>query len=54
MARTGETINIQDAYQDGRFQRDIDIRTGFITKTVLCMPVRSGLSAGKEGRKIIG
>lgn len=38
---TGETVNIKDAYNDPRFNKDIDKKTGYITKTILCMPMRN-------------
>lgn len=36
---TGETVNIEDAYADERFNPDLDRRTGFRTRSILCMPV---------------
>lgn len=41
VARTGITVNIKDAYNDPRFSRELDQKTGFITRSLLCMPVRS-------------
>jgi adenylate cyclase len=41
VALTGETVNIKDAYQDPRFNPEVDRRTGYRTKTILCMPLRS-------------
>lgn len=41
VARTGETINIKDAYNDERFNKEIDLQTGYVTKTILCMPMRN-------------
>jgi HD-GYP domain-containing protein (c-di-GMP phosphodiesterase class II) len=41
VARTGETINIPDAYADPRFNPDVDRRTGFRTRSILCMPMRT-------------
>ncbi len=38
-ALTGETINVPDAYADPRFDRDIDVRTGFRTLNMLVVPV---------------
>src|SRR2546423_10963953 len=38
-ALTGETINVPDAYADPRFDRDIDLRTGFRTLNMLVVPV---------------
>ncbi|PZO43166.1 MAG: adenylate/guanylate cyclase domain-containing protein [Shackletoniella antarctica] len=39
VATTGELLNIVDAYQDPRFNPDADKRTGYLTRTILCMPV---------------
>ena len=39
VATTGETLNIPDAYLDPRFNRDVDIQTGYKTRTILCMPI---------------
>jgi adenylate cyclase len=41
VAEHGQTLNIKDAYEDPRFQRDTDQRTGYRTRTVLCGPVRN-------------
>ena len=41
VVRTGETINIKDAYNDKRFNRDVDKKTGYRTKTILCMPIKN-------------
>lgn len=41
VAMTGETINIKDAYNDDRFNKEIDKKTGYTTKTILCMPMRN-------------
>jgi adenylate cyclase len=39
VATTGEVLNIPHAYQDPRFSPDADKRTGYRTRTILCMPV---------------
>ncbi|KAL8606518.1 hypothetical protein ACOMHN_037749 [Nucella lapillus] len=39
VASTGEILNIPDAYSDSRFNRDVDLQTGYRTKTILCMPI---------------
>lgn len=39
VASTGETLNIANAYEDPRFNPDTDRRTGYRTRTILCMPV---------------
>ncbi|MBZ5516551.1 MAG: GAF domain-containing protein [Acidobacteriia bacterium] len=41
VALTGETVNIKDAYQDPRFNPEVDRRTGYHTRTILCMPLRN-------------
>jgi hypothetical protein len=38
-ARTGEALNIVDAYADPRFDRSVDMRTGFHTNNLLCVPI---------------
>ena len=40
VAETGQVINIQDAYADARFNRDVDAATGYRTHTILCVPMR--------------
>ncbi len=39
-ATSGEPIRIDDAYADPRFNREIDKRTGFRTRSILALPVR--------------
>ncbi|MBP7634631.1 GAF domain-containing protein, partial [Candidatus Ozemobacteraceae bacterium] len=39
VARTGETLNIEDVYQHPLFNQSIDKQTGYRTKTMLCMPI---------------
>lgn len=41
VGRTGEIINIPDAYQDPRFNPEFDRRTGFRTRSILCLPLRN-------------
>jgi adenylate cyclase len=45
VAATGETINIPDAYADPRFNQEVDRRTGYRTRTVLCAPVHDAQGA---------
>jgi Nif-specific regulatory protein len=40
-ALTGQTINVEDAYKDPRFYRGIDGRTGYRTRSLLVVPLRS-------------
>lgn len=39
-ATTGQTVNIMNAYEDPRFNRSTDIKTGYRTKTILCAPIK--------------
>jgi signal transduction histidine kinase len=39
VARTGEPLNIPEAYGDPRFNPDVDRRTGFHTRSILCVPI---------------
>ncbi len=39
--RANEGTIIHDAYADSRFDRSIDDQTGFITRSILCAPVRT-------------
>ena len=39
---TGQSIIVDDAYADPRFNAAIDRETGYVTKTVLCVPIRTG------------
>ena len=38
-ATSGRPVRVDDAYQDPRFNRDVDLRTGFRTRSVLCLPL---------------
>jgi sigma-B regulation protein RsbU (phosphoserine phosphatase) len=37
---SGEAILIEDAYLDPRFHRDFDVRTGYRTRSILCVPLK--------------
>jgi signal transduction histidine kinase/CRP-like cAMP-binding protein len=41
VAQTGETINIVDAYNDARFNPEVDKRTGYRTRNMLCMAMKN-------------
>jgi signal transduction protein with GAF and PtsI domain len=49
VAATGETINIPDAYSDPRFERGVDLRSGFRTVNILAVPVWD-----HDGRNVVG
>jgi sigma-B regulation protein RsbU (phosphoserine phosphatase) len=40
VAETGESLLINDVRADSRFDPSTDLRTGFTTKTMLCVPLR--------------
>lgn len=39
--RTGESIIIDDAYRDARFNQEVDKQTGYRTKAILVIPIRN-------------
>ncbi|MGQ4646472.1 GAF domain-containing protein [Lyngbya aestuarii] len=41
VARTGESLNVPDAYNHPLFDKEIDERPGYRTQTLLCMPIIS-------------
>ena len=41
VAKSGEILNIPEAYADSRFNRDVDAQTGFRTRNILCLPIRN-------------
>ena len=41
VAQSGQSIRIDDAYADPRFNRDVDLQTGFRTHSILCLPVKN-------------
>jgi len=38
-AQTGQTVNLVDAYDDPRFDRTWDIKSGYRTQSLLCVPI---------------
>ncbi|KAH8383081.1 hypothetical protein KR009_006660 [Drosophila setifemur] len=39
VAQTKQMINIKEAYKDARFNCEIDLKTGYKTNAILCMPI---------------
>ena len=37
--QTGEVINLEDVYRDPRFNKEVDTRTGYHTRSLLCIPL---------------
>lgn len=42
VASTGVVANIPDAYENPQFNQAIDKKSGYRTKAILCMPIKSG------------
>jgi len=40
VAQSGQTVNVEDAYADPRFSPDVDRRSGYRTRSILCVPMR--------------
>ena len=53
VAKSGETINIRNAYKDKRFDPTTDKKTGFHTKSILCMPIREPVKEEGQVGEII-
>jgi len=49
VASTGERLNIHDVYQDERFNQDVDNKTGYRTRSMLCMPIKDAVSGDVMG-----
>ena len=39
-ALTGQIINVKDAHEDPRFNKEVDVRTGYRTRSMLTVPLR--------------
>ena len=53
VAETGEKVNITDAYKDSRFDPSTDKRTGYRTRSILCIPVWEP-TGDQKSREIMG
>lgn len=47
VATSGEPVLIHDAYSDARFNKSVDVKTGFRTRNIMCVPLKV-----KRGRVI--
>ena len=45
VAQNGQTVNVEDAYSDPRFQRAVDVQSGYHTTSVLCTPLTDSIGA---------
>ena len=41
VAETGKKVILKDAYKDERFNPEFDRKTGYVTKTILCTPMKN-------------
>lgn len=48
VAATGEPVILHDAYDDPRFDRSSDQRTGYRTRSMLCVPIKN------RGQRVVG
>jgi len=48
VAATGEPLILHDAYEDPRFDRSLDQKTGFRTRSMLCVPIKN------RGQRVVG
>ncbi|MGH7127872.1 MAG: sigma-54 interaction domain-containing protein, partial [Planctomycetaceae bacterium] len=39
---SGRTVRVDDAYNDTRFDRSVDRKSGYVTRNLLCVPMRDG------------
>ena len=53
VARTGRPLRLRDAYNDPRFDRTTDERTGYRTTTMLCLPVLDAQSNVRGAIQVI-
>ena len=49
VAMSKEIVNVKDAYRDDRFNKSVDLRTGYRTKSILCAPIIDGASKSIVG-----
>jgi phosphoserine phosphatase RsbU/P len=48
VAGHGETVKLEDAHEDPRFEPEVDRRSGYHTRNLVCVPIRN------EGGEIVG
>jgi len=51
-ATSGEILNIRDAWEDARFNKEFDKQTGYRTRSVLCMPIRDSPQDGSAPQMV--
>ena len=45
VAKMGRLVNIRDAYKHPMFFKDVDKTTGFVTRNILCFPIKDSADA---------
>jgi len=50
VVRTGATLNIPDAYSDARFAKEVDVLTGYRTRSIVCAPILSHEAGSAKSR----
>ena len=40
VAESGTSLNIPDCYSDSRFNQEIDVMTGYKTRSMMCHPIK--------------
>ncbi len=48
VAETGEALILHDVYEDPRFDRSLDQKTGYRTRSMLCVPIKN------RGQRVVG
>ena len=52
VATTGRVVNVLDAQKEPRFDSTMDKKTGFRTKTILCVPIRSHIFLNEDSKSL--
>lgn len=53
VAETGDVVNIKDAYKDSRFNPEVDKKTGYKTKSIVCVPLRKPVLEEDHNRNTV-
>ena len=40
VGKSGTSLNIEDCYEDARFNQEIDAMTGYKTRSMMCHPIK--------------
>jgi adenylate cyclase len=53
-AQSGQVVNIRDAWEDPRFNKEYDKQTGYRTRSVLVMPIRDNPVDHSQAPQLVG